>query len=253
MIKRTLTSLLVFFGVLSASASQVGVYCMMGSEGSQIYRDQNIRMEIALTLNGTAVLEVENLTSQVMYIDLSRSFVWVNGASISLVEPRAQSFDVDERLLTIAPHGVNTIYAWEQLALLLNPQMIYVGEPKSWGNTSKGRFLDTNKKFHKGDKRHYTRHTTPLALAADIEYRFTEEGEAEPRVKVSDYVESIKIESNMWVDKHGKLVNPRLFPQPCFAFRSGKTGGAVLGEALGLTAAAGLIVLGAAVAPDTRP
>ena len=34
MIKRTLTSLLVFFGVLSASASQVGVYCMMGSEGT---------------------------------------------------------------------------------------------------------------------------------------------------------------------------------------------------------------------------
>lgn len=251
MIKRTLTSLLVFFGVLSASASQVGVYCMMGSEGSQLYRDQNIRMEIALTLNGTAVLEVENLTDKVMYIDLARSFVWVNGASTSLIQPRMDSFEVEERLLTIAPHGANTIYAWEQLPLLLNPQMIYVGEPKSWGNTSKGRFLDTNKKFSKGDKRRYTRRTTPLALAADIEYRFTEDGEAKPRIKVSDYVESIKVESNMWVDKHGKLVNPRLFPHPCFAFRSGKTGGAVLGEALALTAAAGLIVLGAAVAPET--
>ena len=250
MIKRTLTSLLVFFGVLSASASQVGVYCMMGSEGSQLYRDQNIRMEIALTLNGTAVLEVENLTDKVMYIDLARSFVWVNGASTSLIQPRMDSFEPEDRLLTIAPHGVNTIYAWEQLPLLLNPQMIYVGEPKSWGNTSKGRFLDTNKKFSKGDKRRYTRRTTPLALAADIEYRFTEDGEAEPRIKVSDYVEFIKVESNMWVDKHGKLVNPRLFPHPCFAFRSGKTGGAVLGEALALTAAAGLIVLGAAVAPE---
>jgi hypothetical protein len=250
MIKRTLTSLLVFFGVLSASASQVGVYCMMGSEGSQLYRDQNIRMEIALTLNGTAVLEVENLTDKVMYIDLARSFVWVNGASTSLIQPRIDSFEPKERLLTIAPHGVNTIYAWEQLPLLLNPQMIYVGEPKSWGNTSRGRFLDTNKKFSKGDKRRYTRRTTPLALAADIEYRFTEDGEAEPRIKVSDYVESIKVESNMWVDKHGKLVNPRLFPHPCFAFRSGKTGGAVLGEALALTAAAGLIVLGAAIAPE---
>ena len=250
MIKRTLTSLLVFFGVLSASASQVGVYCMMGSEGSQIYRDQDIRMEIALTLNGTAVLEVENLTDKVMYIDLARSFVWVNGASKSLSQPRMDSFEPEDRLLTIAPRGVNTIYAWEQLPLLLNPQMIYVGEPKSWGNTSKGRFLDTNKKFRKGDKRRYTRRTTPLALAADIEYRFTEDGEAEPRIKVSDYVESIKVESNMWVDKHGKLVNPRLFPHPCFAFRSGKTGGSVLAEALGLTAAAGLIVLGAAVAPD---
>ena len=69
MIKRTLTSILVLFGVLSASASQVGVYCMMGSEGTQIYRDQNIRMEIALTLNGTAVHEVENLTDKVMYIN----------------------------------------------------------------------------------------------------------------------------------------------------------------------------------------
>lgn len=147
MIKRTLTSLLVFFGVLSASASQVGVYCMMGSEGTQIYRDQNIRMEIALTLNGTAVLEVENLTDKVMYIDLARSFVWVNGASTSLSQPRMDSFEAEDRLLTIAPHGVNTIYAWEQLPLLLNPQMIYVGEPKSWGNTSRGRFLDTNKKF----------------------------------------------------------------------------------------------------------
>ena len=251
MIKRTLTSLLVFFGVLSASASQVGVYCMMGSEGSQIYCDHNIRLQIALTIDGTAVLEAENFTDQVMYIDLARSFVWVNGASKSLVEPRAQSFETEERLVPIAPHGVNTIFAWEQLPLLLNPQMIYVGEPKSWGNTSKGRFLDTNKKFQKGDKRRYTRRTTPLALAADIEYRFTEDGEAEPRVKVSDYVESIKVESNMWVDKHGKLVNPRLFPHPCFAFRSGKTGGAVLGEALALTAAAGLIVLGAAIAPET--
>lgn len=250
MIKRTLASLLVFFGVLSASASQVGVYCMMGSEGSEMYCDQNIRLQIALTIDGTAVLEVENFTSQVMYIDLARSFVWVNGASKSLINPRMESFETEERMLTIAPHGANTIYAWEQLPLLLNPQMIYVGEPKSWGNTSKGRFLDTNKKFHKGDKRRYTRHTTPLALAADIEYRFTEDGEAEPRVKVSDYVESVKVESNMWVDKHGKLVNPRLFPHPCFAFRSGKTGGAVLSEALGLTAVAGLIVLGAVVAPD---
>ena len=67
--------------MLSASASQVGVYCMMGSEGSQIYRDQDIRMEIALTLNGTAVLEVENLTDKVMYIDLARSFVWENQLS----------------------------------------------------------------------------------------------------------------------------------------------------------------------------
>ena len=99
MIKRTLTSLLVFFGVLSASASQVGVYCMMGSEGTQIYRDQNIRMEIALTINGTAVLEVENLTDKVMYIDLARSFVWVNGASKSLSQPRMDSFEPEDRLL----------------------------------------------------------------------------------------------------------------------------------------------------------
>lgn len=250
MIKRTLTSLLVLFGVLSASASQVGVYCMMGNEGSEMYRNENIRLQIVLTLDGTALLEVENLTDKVMYIDRSRSFVWVNGASTSLNDPRIPPFESEEHWVLIAPHGVNTIYAWEQLPLLLNPMMIYVGEPKSWGNTSKGRFLDSNKKFHKGDKRRYTRRTTPLALAADIEYRFTYDGEAEPRVKVSDYVETIKVESNMWVDKHGKLINPRLFPRPSFAFRSGKTGGAVLGEALGYTAAAGLIVLGAALAPD---
>ena len=104
MIKRTLTSLLVFFGVLSASASQVGVYCMMGSEGSQIYCDHNIRLQIALTIDGTAVLEAENFTDQVMYIDLTRYFCM--GATATIAQP---TDDLCGRTKELGQHKQRTI------------------------------------------------------------------------------------------------------------------------------------------------
>ena len=245
--KQLLSTLLMMLCASTASASQVGVYCMFGAEGSQVYTDENIRLQIVLTIDGTALLEAENLTSEVIYVNRGRSFAWVNGMSVPL--DNGQVFD--SRLQAIAPHGCTPIYAWEHLALLLNPDIIYIGKPSMWSSTPlKGKFMDTKKKFRKGSKRRYTRNTTPLMLAADVEYGFKEIGNPETRAKVSDYVETIKVESRDYVTKNGELRRPEIFRKPCFAFRSGKSDGTVFAQCLGVAALAGLAVIGAAAEPD---
>ena len=52
----------------SASARRVGVYCHMAATGTQISEDGNIRASIKICPDGTANLEVENLTNRVIFI-----------------------------------------------------------------------------------------------------------------------------------------------------------------------------------------
>ena len=53
---------------LTASARRVGVYCHMAATGTQISEDGNIRAFIMVNHDGTANLEVMNLTDKVIFI-----------------------------------------------------------------------------------------------------------------------------------------------------------------------------------------
>lgn len=245
--KQLFATLLMMLFASTVSASQVGVYCMMAAEGTEVYSDNNIRLKIVLTTDGTALLEISNLTSKIIYVDRGRSFSWVNGMS----RPLDISPFYENRLQAIAPHGTTPIYVWEHLPLLLNPDMIYIGKPSEWfSKRCKGKFLDTGRKFTKGTKRRYTRNRTPLLLGADIQYSFKELGEPETRATVSDYVETIRIDSRNYVSKYGRLQQTNMFSKPCFAFRSGKSTGTILGECISVAAVAGVVLICTAATPD---
>jgi len=133
----------------------------------------------------------------------------------------------DQRVLAIAPHGRSQVYEWDGLPEKLRKDMIEIGGG-FFSVNSKGRFLDTGKKFHKGDHRDYTADNTPLMLAADVEYSFNE--------AVKDYVSSIRVVRSKDV-KRGYMFNTT----PYFVFTSGKSNTAIFAQ-VGLGALAAAVI-----------
>lgn len=257
--KQHLTALVALLCIiLPARAGRVGVYCYFSTDKAAVYQDRNIRARIMTSPDGAALLEVENLTGRVIYIDRGNSFSYVNGQSSPLFMPSSNTqshtygrgvidqdnFDVqwvegeshtesrtiyDQRILPLAPYGSAFVYAWQQLPLLLNPAVIRLGQSNgAFSFKGKGRFADSHRPFAKGDRRHYTPATTPLSIRANIEYSFSEWGDNKQRALLSDFVETIVIGSHKGVDTNG-LLNPRLATSAagpsCFAFRSGQSVG----------------------------
>ena len=209
---------------LTASARRVGVYCHMAATGTQISEDGNIRAFIMVNHDGTANLEVMNLTDKVIFIRRAHSFSFVNKVSEPMFVPqsRTESYTTqqsvvtnenrfnetktvrsysrtnshtvyDQRVIAIAPHGCSLVYVWDELPERLREDIIDIGEDNSLIRNCKGRFMDTGKRFSKGDHRNYTAENTPLLLAADLEYSFKERGEESSRMYLQDYVSSIQI------------------------------------------------------------
>ena len=224
--RKFFTTLLVLLCTVSAWASQVGVYCLMNSDGTEIFRNDHICARIRLNNQGTALLEVENLTDRVAYVDRARSYVAVNGFSESLY----MTF-YEQRLQALVPHGTTILYAWEDLPRLLDRDIIYTGKPGGWYESRcKGWFENKRHKFSKGDQRRYRRNNTPLLLTADIQYGFQQFAEPTEHANVSDYVSRIVVGSRSGVSRYGELEDDCPFRRPCFAFRSGKPTGTIIGE-----------------------
>lgn len=251
---------------LTASARRVGVFCQMAATGTQISEDGNIRASIVIDSEGEAVLEIENLTDKVMFIHRKRSFSLVNGISEPMYlrqynteshttqqsvitenntfntktidsESHTNSHTIyDQRVLPIAPHGRCVVYEWTELPRLLRQDVVDIGQTAAFYSLCNGRFMDTGKKFRKGDHRYYTAENTPLMLAADVEYSFNEKGENSHRMVIQDYVSSIRVGRSKDV-KRGYMLNTT----PYFAFTSGKKTNVVL-AGVGLTALVAAVV-----------
>ena len=250
-----------------ASARQVGVFCRMAATGSQISKDGNIMALIKVDKDGTAFLEVENLTDRVVFINRANSFSLINRISEPLFIPQLRTKShtnmegvvvddrtfsgtkwiqgeshtdsrtmFDSKILAIAPHGRSMIYEWAELPKLLRQDIIQVGKASAMYVKCLGRFLDTGKNFHIGDRRDYTLEGTPLLLAADLEYSFTKNGEDSQRLYLQDYVKSIQIGNAKCVDDYDMLDSG-----PYFAFRSGKSNFTSVLEGLGVCATVGAI------------
>ena len=250
----------------SASARKVGVFCQMAATGTQVSEDESIRASIVIDPEGEALLEIENLSDKVVFIHRKRSFSFVNGVSEPMFirqsnteshttqhsvvtgenstsntktidsESHTRSHTIyDQRVLAIAPHGRSQVYVWNNLPDKLRKDMIDIGGCALYVKC-KGRFLDTGKKFHKGDRREYSADTTPLMLAADVEYSFNEKGEDPHRMAVQNYVSSIRVVRSKDV-KRGYMLNTT----PYFAFTSGKPTNAIFAE-VGLGALAAAVI-----------
>ena len=102
--------------------------------------DSNIQASIRLSPQGEALLEVENLTDHIIYVDRRNSFSYVNGQSVQLFLPSVNteshtvgrgviyddSSDIkwvdgeshtssmtiyNQPIQAIPPHGISVIYA----------------------------------------------------------------------------------------------------------------------------------------------
>ncbi|MBR1414357.1 MAG: hypothetical protein IJ570_00635 [Prevotella sp.] len=260
-------SLMLCCAALPAVASRVGVYCYMAGSNGASWDDGCIRARLVVVPDGTALLEVENLTDDVLVLNRARSFAAVNGLSAQMFMPRSDTeshtygrgviegtdhpADVkwvqgeshteshtvyDQRKLRIAPHSTGVVYAWEHLSGLLRTDVVKPGHQGGlFCYGCKGRFMDTGRKFRRGDYRSYDAESTPLVLAADVEYSFNETGEGAHRARLMDYVQQIVIDSCEGVSSKGVLTGP-VVPAGCFAFRSGKSVGSTLGEVLSAVA-----------------
>lgn len=259
----------------SASARRVGVYCYMSGTGSEVFHDGNVEVRLVLSPMGHALVEVENLTDDVVFVDRGRSFAWVNGQSATMflpsshTETHTQGYGTveqdtrhvawisgeshtnsqtvyDRRIMPVAPHGTTVVYEWRRLPQLMRKDMIRVGRDGSlFSSKCRGAFLspstaagaatdsDNGKKFKKGDRRTYAAESSPLTLAADVQYSLNEDGSQPVRAYVTDYVSSIVVGGSEGVGKDGALRT--FFPhalggKQCFGFRSGKSSGLIVGE-----------------------
>lgn len=163
--------LLFLLGSQSLAAKRVGVFCLMASNGSDVYEDECVAVRLVLTPDCTALVELVNLTDSILYVDRGRSFAYVNGQSDNLYHPRTQTEshtysrgvmdhawrDVtffngeshttsvtvsDERIMMVAPRGVALVAEWRDLPFLLRPDMVDIGSKGGHFNVGrKGRFL----------------------------------------------------------------------------------------------------------------
>lgn len=266
-------ALMLCCATLPAAAGRVGVYCYMAGSGGASWTDDCVRARLVVVPDGAALLEVENLTDDILVVDRARSFAAVNGLSAQMFLPQSsteshtygravvegddhrpdvkwvkgeshtESHTVyDQRKLRIAPHATAVVYAWEHLPGLLRPDIVQPGHQGGlFCYGCKGRFMDTGKKFRRGDYRSYDAASTPLTLSADVEYSFSETGEGARRASLTDYVQQIVVDGTEGVSREGVLTGP-VVPAGCFAFRSGKSAGSTLGEVASVVAIAACLV-----------
>ena len=155
----------------AASARRVGVYCYMSGTGSEVCHDGNVEVRLVLSPAGHAIVEIENLTDKVIFVDRGRSFAWVNGQSVTMFVPSShtethtQGYGTveqdtrhvawisgeshtnsqtvyDRRIMPVAPHGTTVVYEWSRLPQLMRKDMIRVGRDGSlFSSKCRGAFL----------------------------------------------------------------------------------------------------------------
>ena len=163
---------LLFMTTLSttAQAARVGLFCYLSGSESGLCSDSLLTTRLVLTPTGEAVVEVENLTDDIVYINRDNSFALVNGQSAPMFTPSAQSeshtvvsgsveqvwHDVswmngeahttkqtvyDRRILPVAPHGRAIVFVWNDLPSLLRSDIIETNYRGRGAMCKKGRFL----------------------------------------------------------------------------------------------------------------
>ena len=67
---------------LSASAKRVGAYCYLANDGSQLYEDSNVKVELAME-NENLILTIYNKTNDAIHVDRANSFIYNNDHTLT--------------------------------------------------------------------------------------------------------------------------------------------------------------------------
>ena len=178
----------LFVLVLGASAKRVGAYCYFANDGSQLYEDDNVKVELAME-DKNMVLVIHNKTSEAIYVDGENSFIYNNGGIIGSLNSVTQ-----ENALMIAPESKRVLCTWKNLNTMFVKSLI---QPD--GFQSRGRFIDpttgNKERFEKGLSRKYTKEQTPFTVRGVIKYSTNKELKSATKVTVSNYITDIIIDS----------------------------------------------------------
>ncbi|MBQ2779587.1 MAG: hypothetical protein IJF46_07435 [Bacteroidaceae bacterium] len=242
MSKKLLLIIGLIFLFVGASAKRVGVYCYFANDGSQLYEDNNVRVELTME-NTNLVLAIYNKTDDALYIDSENSFIYNNENIVGSLRSKKQFKSEEQPVLIIAPGSRIVLCTWKNLNIMFDKTLIK--RHKCFG---RGSFVDSatgkKEKFVKWLSRSYTKERTPFSVRGIIEYSKNKNLESTTKATVSNYITDIIIDSYKGVKDPGKeLPNCRaLKDRPSdYSFVSGKAWTTTKGGMIVLTMASFVI------------
>ncbi|MBQ7787856.1 MAG: hypothetical protein IJ378_06810 [Alistipes sp.] len=77
--KRLFFSLFFIFSIFVSQATVIQVYCILNTDGHQLYEDNQIKVTLTTNETGNICLAIANITDRIIYIDKGNSFCYTNG------------------------------------------------------------------------------------------------------------------------------------------------------------------------------
>lgn len=196
---------------VGVSAKRVGVYCYFANNGSQLYEDDIVKVELTME-NKNLVLAIYNKTENVVYLDNKNSFVYNNGEIVGALSNEAVIGEEISALI-LPPESRKVLCTWKNLNIMFDSSLIteYKSDDKRdcFVNTETGY----KEKFEKGLSRSYTKERNPFSARAIINYSTDKNLQSTTKVIVSNYITDVVIDSYKGVN------NPNYHLPNCVALK----------------------------------
>lgn len=201
----------LFLISVGVSAKRIGTYCYFANDGSQLYQDDNVKVELAME-NNNLVLVIYNKTENILYLDNENSFIYNNGEIIGSLSNDA-SLGEDVSALVLPPESRKVLCTWKNLYLMFDKSLI----ESNHRSDKRESFIDPStgykEKFEKGLYRSYTKERNPFSVRAIISYSTDKNLKSSTKVSVSNYITDIVLDSYKGVN------NPSYVLPTCAALK----------------------------------
>ncbi len=184
----------LFILVLGASAKRVGAYCYFANNGAQVHEDDNAKVELAME-NENLILTIYNKTSNTIYVDKEKSFVYNNDKIVTSLNYGTwkTTGNEEQSLLAIAPNSRKVLCTWKNLQTMFNASLTICSN-----SNKRGRFVNPEtgqkEKFEKGSNRSYTPEQNPFTARGIVVYSTNKDFKSATEVTVSNHITDIVID-----------------------------------------------------------
>lgn len=177
---------------VGVSAKRVGAYCYFANNGSQLYEDNIVKVELTMD-NMNLALVIYNKTENVIYLDNKNSFIYSNGEIIGTLS-NDPTIGNDVSAFILPPESRKVLCTWKNLEIMFDQSLI-----TRYKSDNRGGFINPEtghkEKFEKGLSRSYTKERNPFSARAIINYSTDKNLQSTTKVTVSNYVTDIIIDS----------------------------------------------------------